>query len=161
MIHRAGLPIEERNWHLYWIPSYGAAASGLQGLDATVDSANGLDFKFQNTTGGWLTIEAIADGAELRIALRGIDPGWQITVDEPRITNEQPADPAPVLEKTHDLAPGERVAVEHAVDGFDAANHIRVLDRAGSPLREMAFTSNYYPSRNVTQVGVAADEPLD
>ena len=160
MIHRAGLPIEERNWHLYWIPSYGAAASGLQGLDATVDSASGLDCTFRNTT-GWLAIAAIVDGAELRIALHGVDPDWPITVDASLITNEQHADPAPVREKTHDLAPGERVAIEHAVDGFDAANQLRVLDRAGNPLREMAFTSNALPARNVTQVGVAADEPLE
>ena len=161
VIYRAGLPIEERNWHLYWIPSYGAPPSGLQGLDATVDSASGLDFKFRNSTGGWLAIEAVADGAEMRIALYGVDPGWTVVVADPAITNERPADPTPVIEKTHDLAPGERIAIEHAVDGFDAANQVLVTDKTGKVVREATFTSNYYPSRNVTQVGVPADAPLD
>jgi vancomycin resistance protein YoaR len=160
VVYRAGLPLEERNWHLYWIPGYGAAPSGLQGLDATVDSASGLDFKFRNTTGNWLAIEAVADGAEVRIALHGVDPGWDVAVADPIITNPRPADPTPQLEKTHDLAPGAQVAVEHAVDGFDAANHVRVTDKSGQLVREATFTSNYYPSRNVTQVGVAANEPL-
>jgi len=161
VVYRAGLPLEERNWHLYWIPSYGAAPSGLQGLDATVDSASGLDFRFRNTTGGWLAIEAVADGAELRIALYGVDPGWDVAVSDPTITNQQAADPTPTIEKTHDLAPGARVAVEHAVDGFDAANHVRVTDISGNLVREATFTSNYYPSRNVTQVGVPAGAPLN
>ncbi len=160
VVYRAGLPLEERNWHLYWIPSYGAAPSGLQGLDATVDSASGLDFKFRNTTGGWLAIEAVADGAALRIALYGVDPGWDVAVADPAITNPRPADPTPTIEKTHDLAPGARVTVEHAVDGFDAANQVRVTDKTGTVVREATFTSNYYPSRNVTQVGIAASEPL-
>ncbi len=161
VVYRAGLPLEERNWHLYWIPSYSAAPSSLQGLDATVDSASGLDFRFRNTTGGWLAIEAVADGAELRIALYGVDPGWDVAVADPAITNQQAADPIPTIEKTHDLAPGAQVAVEHAVDGFDAANHVRVTDRTGKVIREATFTSNYYPSRNVTQVGVPASEPLE
>src|SRR5205823_1356252 len=32
---RAGLGIAERHWHLYWMPRYGAAPSGVTGLDAT------------------------------------------------------------------------------------------------------------------------------
>ena len=161
-VYRAGLPIEERNWHLYWIEGYGPPNSptGLRGLDATVDDQSGLDFRFVNTTGGWLAIEAVADGALARIALYGQDPGWGVQIDEPVITNPRPADPTPQVERTHDLPPGQELPVEHAVDGFDAANHVRVTDRDGGTIRDATFTSNYYPSRNVTQVGVPADEPL-
>ncbi len=60
----------------------------------------------------------------------------------------------------HDLPPGEELAVEHAVDGFDAANRVRVTDRAGVLVREATFLSTYYPSRNVVQVGMPADVAL-
>jgi len=158
----AGLPIEERNWHLYWIPGYGPPGSptGLQGLDATVDDQSGLDFRFRNTTGGWLAVEAVADGSTVRLAIYGRDSGWKVAVADPVIGNPRPANPAPVREKTHDLPPGEELAVEHAVDGFDAVNRVRVTDRAGVLVREAAFLSTYYPSRNVVQVGVPTDEAL-
>lgn len=160
--YRVGLPIEERNWHLYWIPGYGPPSSptGLQGLDATVDDQSGLDFRFRNTTGGWLAIEAVADGGAVRIAVYGRDPGWTVEVADPVIGNPRPTDPAPVREKTHDLPPGAELAVEHAVDGFDAANRVRVTDRAGVLVREATFLSTYYPSRNVVQVGVPTEEAL-
>ena len=160
--YRAGLPIEERNWHLYWIPGYGPPSSptGLQGLDATVDDQSGLDFRFRNTTGDWLAVEAVADGSAVRLAIYGRDPHWTVAVADPIISNPRPADPAPVREKTHDLPPGEELAVEHAVDGFDAVNRVRVTDSAGMLVREATFLSTYYPSRNVVQIGVPTDEAL-
>ena len=36
----SGYQIEERNYHLYWIPSY--TSRGVEGLDATVDEEAGL-----------------------------------------------------------------------------------------------------------------------
>jgi len=125
-----------------------------------VDGQSGLDFRFRNTTGGWLAIEAVADGGAVRIAVYGRDPGWTVAVADPAIGNPRPTDPAPVREKTHDLPPGEELAVEHAVDGFDAANRVRVTDRAGVLVREATFLSTYYPSRNVVRVGVPADVAL-
>ncbi len=58
----AGMPIETRSWHLYWIPRYGNGSGGLTGLDATVDPDFGLDFEFKQSDrrlagdlrlGGW------------------------------------------------------------------------------------------------------------
>ncbi|MGN6810880.1 MAG: VanW family protein [Thermomicrobiales bacterium] len=161
--YHAGLPIVERNWHLYWITGYGPPSSptGLQGLDATVDDQSGLDFKFQNATGQWLAIEAVADGDWVRIAMYGRDPGWTVTIDPPVITNVRPADPKPVIEKTHDLPPGQQLPIEHAVDGFDAVNHIVVKGKSGAVLRVVTVRSSYVPSQNVVQVGVPANEPTD
>jgi len=161
-VYATGLPIEERNWHFFWLLSYDPANSptGKKGLDATVDDQSGLDFRFRNTTGGWLTIEATADGSTVNIAIKGVDPGWQVQNDEPIITNITPADPTPQTEKTHDLPPGQTLPVEIAVDGFDAANRTRVLDKAGAVLRDKTFTSNYAPSQNVVQIGVPENEPL-
>lgn len=61
-VYGAGLPLEERNWHAIWLPNYGPPNSptGKKGLDATVDDQAGLDFKFRNTTGGWVAVEATA-----------------------------------------------------------------------------------------------------
>ena len=159
-VYHAGLPVEERNWHLFWINGYGQPPSGLKGLDATVDDQSALDFKFRNTTGNWLAVEAAAEGGRVKIALHGTNPGWQVQIDPPVITNERKADPTMVTEKTHDLPPGQRRQVESAVDGFDAANHTVVRDGAGNILRDVTFRSSYLPSRNVTQVGVPKNEPL-
>lgn len=161
-IYSAGLPIEERNWHFFWLLSYDPANSptGKKGLDATVDDQSGLDLRFRNTTGGWLAIEASADGSTVNIAIKGVDPGWQVLNDEPIITNIRPADPTPKTEKTHDLPPGQTLTVESAVDGFDAANHTRVLDKTGAVIRDKTFTSTYAPSQNVVQIGVPESEPL-
>lgn len=159
-LFRAGLPVEERYWHAYWIPGYGQPPSGMQGLDATVDSEAKVDLKVKNTSGGWLAIEAVADGSDVRIAVYGKDPGWKVQIDGPVITNERKADPKPKIEKTHDLPPGKTVVVEHAVDGFDAAIRRRVTDSTGKLLLDTTFKSSYAPSSNVTQLGVPANEPL-
>jgi vancomycin resistance protein YoaR len=154
------LPVEERNWHLYWINSYGQPPSGLKGLDATVDDQSLLDFKFRNTTGHWLAVEAITSGGRAKVTLIGQNPGWQVQIDPPVISNERKADTKMVTEKTHDLPPGQTRQVESAVDGFDAANHTVVRDGAGNVLRDVTFRSSYLPSRNVTQIGVPKSEPL-
>jgi vancomycin resistance protein YoaR len=154
-VYHTGLPVEERNWHLYWIPKYGQPPSGLQGLDATVDDQSKVDLKFRNTTGNWLAVEAVAKNGKVYIALHGQNPGWQVQIDPPVITNERKADPTMVYEKTHDLPAGQSIQVESAVDGFDAANHIVVRDGAGNVLRDVTFRSTYVPARNVTQVGVS------
>jgi vancomycin resistance protein YoaR len=159
-VYHAGLPVEERNWHLYWINSYGQPPSGLKGLDATVDDQSLLDFKFRNTTGHWLAVEAITSGGRAKVTLIGQNPGWQVQIDPPVISNERKADTKMVTEKTHDLPPGQTRQVESAVDGFDAANHTVVRDGAGNVLRDVTFRSSYLPSRNVTQIGVPKSEPL-
>jgi vancomycin resistance protein YoaR len=161
-VYQAGLPLEERNWHAVWLPSYGPPASptGMKGLDATVDDQAGLDLRFQNTTGGWLAIEATADGSWVTIALRGVDPGWTVTNDQPVISNPKPADTKSTTEKTHDLPAGQKVLIEAAEDGFDAVHHTHVTDKNGKVLRDMSFKSNYAPAQELYQIGVPANEPL-
>ena len=44
----SGYQLEERYWHLYWIPAY--TSRGVVGLDVTVDGDAGLDFKWTNPT---------------------------------------------------------------------------------------------------------------
>ncbi len=165
-IFRAGLPIEERNYHLFWV-GYGASSTGMLGLDATVDDQSGLDFQFANNTGGWLGIEATVNDGVLQVALYGKDPGWKVVIDDPIITNIRVPNPKPAYDKTHDLIPGTTLMIEHAVEGFDALIRRRVFDGNGNPIifqgkpLDVQLRSSYQASRDRYQVGVPKTEPLD
>ncbi len=147
-----GFPIVERNWHLYWIPLYGQPPSGITGLDATVDTDYGLDFKFKNTTDNWIAIVARADGQWVRFEIWGTKPDWRVEVDEPIVTNVVKTDPTPVYRESPDLAPGQQIVVEQARDGFDVEIRRRVY-RGDQLIDELVLRSHYLPSSNVTLVG--------
>lgn len=149
---RAGVPIGERNWHFYWIPTYGQPPSGMTGLDATVDEDYGLDFTFRNTTGHWLAVETGYDGQHVRVTLKGINPGWEVRVAGPTISNVKPHDPTPVEREDPTLPAGRRVQVETARDGMDVAI-TRTVVKDGQVIDQRTFTSHYEPSQNVTLVG--------
>lgn len=147
-----GFPIIERNWHLYWIPLYGQPPSGLIGLDATVDTDYGLDFRFKNTTSDWIAIVAWADGSWVHFEIWGTKPNWRVEVDDPVVTNVVKADPTPEVRESPNLAPGEELVIERARDGFTVTIRRRVY--AGDQLiDDLTLRSTYQPSRNVTMVG--------
>jgi vancomycin resistance protein YoaR len=148
----AGMPIIDRSWHLYWIPRYGQPPSGMQGLDATVDPDYGLDFTFKNATNDWIAIVSRVGGGDLTFEIWGTNPGWEIIVDQPVITNYKPASQEMVYEYSDELPAGQSVFVEHAEAGFDAAIH-RVVKKDGQVIDEKTFISTYEPARNVTLVG--------
>jgi vancomycin resistance protein YoaR len=165
-VFRSGLPIEERNYHLFWV-TYAASSTGMMGLDATVDDQSGLDFQFANTTGGWLGIEATVNDGVLQVALYGKDPGWKVSIDDPIITNVRVPNPKPAYEKTYDLQPRTILMIEHSVEGFDATIRRRVFDSKGNPViyqgkpMDVQLKSSYQASRDRYQVGVPKGEPLD
>ncbi len=148
----AGMPIVQRSWHLYWIPLYGQAPSGITGLDATVDTDVGLDLKFKNPTDHWLAVKASANGTLVRFELWGTNPGWTINVDDPVVTNVVKADTAMQYEQSDQLAAGTTVLVEHAEDGFDVSIHRQVL-KDGKVIDDLVLNSHYRPSANVTLQG--------
>jgi vancomycin resistance protein YoaR len=148
----AGLPIVERNWHLYWMPLYGQQPSGITGLDATIDTTWGLDFRFTNTTGEWLAIVATADGNAVRFEIWGTKPDWEVEVEGPIITNRVPADRQGVVEETDRLPAGTRLQVETAHDGFDVLIKRRVFEN-GELIDEIDLFSSYRPASNRTLVG--------
>lgn len=149
---RAGMPIERRSWHLYWIPRYGQPPSGMKGLDATVDADYNLDFKFRNGTDNWIAIVTKLDGSYLTFELIGTNPGWEVQIDDPVITNVKPANQEMVYEENSSLPAGTTVFVESAHEGFDATIH-RVVRHNGEIIDEVSLFSTYAPSRNVTLVG--------
>lgn len=145
----AGMPIETRSWHLYWIPRYGNGSGGLTGLDATVDPDSGLDFEFHNPTDNWLAISAWANGQNLTIEVWGVHQGWSVEVADPVITNVVEANTDIVRRADYSLNPGQEVWVEHAEDGFSASIHRVVKDAEGNVIDDTVFNSYYEPARNM------------
>jgi vancomycin resistance protein YoaR len=146
----SGYQIEERHWHLYWIPNY--SSNGVVGLDATVDEEVGLDLQFVNNSDSFLLIQARTDSSSVTFELYGTKPRWQVSVDGPKITDQQPADPAPVTEREPSLPEGQRYQVESAREGF-TASFVRSVTTTDGPPRVLRLESKYVPSRNVTLVG--------
>lgn len=153
-VFRGGLQVTERNWHSYWIATYGRAPSGLQGLDATIAPPE-KDFRFRNNTGNWLLIKATADGSNVTFKLYGVNPGWTVNIAQPVITNRVKTNPAPVTEYSSELPKGKRVLVERPQDGFDSSITRTVLDSNGNVVDKWTAKSHYVPARERYLVGTA------
>ena len=153
----AGLPIVERQSHLYWISRYGTPPRGMLGLDATVDDP-WVDFKFRNTTPGWLLVESSTDGQNVRFALRGTKTGWAVKIDPPEITAVLKASQVTVRQEDATKPKGWELLVEHAEDGFTA--HIRrTVTKGGQIVDSTDVVSHYRPAQNVLLVGTKPIAP--
>ncbi len=150
----AGLPIVERHQHPYYLRTYGEAVSGLPGLDAMVNIEPDwrLDLKFKNTTGRWIAVTMIPDGAMVYARIVGTDPGWDVVVPEPTIENEVKAPTQMFYTDSPELPAGQERVVESAQDGFDVRIDRTVLDD-GKVILEDAVFSSFAPSRNTTLRG--------
>ncbi len=150
----AGLPIEERYQHPYYLRSYGEAVSGLPGLDAMVniEPEGSLDLRFRNTTGNWIAVVLVADGENLWSRIVGTDPGWEIEVSEPEITNRVEADPRMYSTDSPELPRGQDLVVETASAGFDVSLTRTVLD-GGKPIDSYTVSASFTPTRNLTLRG--------
>lgn len=153
-IYWAGLAIEERWQHPYYLRSYGEAPQGLPGLDAMVNIEPDwvLDLKFRNTTDHWLVVLLTADGENVRARIVGTDPGWDVRVDDPVITNIVRASTEMHYTDSPELENGRTLLVESADDGFDVAITRRVVDD-GKVILEDTTRSTFSPSRNLTLRG--------
>jgi len=151
----AGLKIEERYPHLYWIPRYGQPPGGLKGLDATVDDPY-VDLKFRNNTGNWIAIQGYTSGSNVYFSIYGTNPGWKVTAEEPIITNVVQPDTATVEEEDPSMPPGKTLWIEQAEPGFDSTIIRHVTDKDGNEIDRYVVTSHYRPSRNVLLVSPKA-----
>ena len=149
----AGYPLEERYWHLYWIPAY--TSRGVVGLDVTVDPDTNLDFKWTNPTSDYVLIQSGADDENVYFALYGKKPSWKVQVDDAVITNRTPPDPRPMAEPEPSLPWGRTVVVETARDGFDVIVRRHVIPADGAKSRDLDLKSSYEPAHTVTLVGTA------
>jgi hypothetical protein len=73
--------------------------------------------RFRNTTGNWIAVVLIADGENLWSRIVGTDPGWEIEVSEPEITNRVEADPRMYSTDSPELPRGQDLVVETAWRG--------------------------------------------
>lgn len=155
----AGYQVEERNWHLYWIPAY--TSRGVVGLDSTVDEEAGLDFRFTNTTPSHVLVQAGVEGSAVWFSLYGTKPTWRVEVEKPVVTSVVPPDPQLVTEEDPTMPYGQRVQIEAAREGFDVAivrrvheeGHVGNAESGPGKLRTLRIKSVYRPSRNVILVG--------
>jgi vancomycin resistance protein YoaR len=152
----AGMPMVERNWHLYWMPLYGQPPSGITGLDATVDTSAGLDFRFTNTTNDWIAIVSSANGNAVRFEIWGTDPGWNVQAGDPIITNRVSASQEVVYEQSDRMPAGTQTWVENAHDGFDVLIERQVYDPSGELIDDLQLFSKYRPASNRVLVGTGS-----
>lgn len=158
----AGLQIDERYSHPYWIQTYGEPPRGMKGLDAMVniDEENGtLDFKFTNTTGNWIAVQVIADGSVLTARILGTDPGWTVDVSQPDITDIITPPSGTQYTDSPELPEGTKLQVEYAQDGFTATIHRTVTDADGKVLADGDMVGSYGPSENTILVGTGGATP--
>jgi vancomycin resistance protein YoaR len=148
----AGYQLEERYWHLYWIPAY--TSRDVVGLDATVDEDAGLDFKWINPTNDYVLIQAATDATHVTFSLYGRKPDWSVQVDPPLISNRVAPDPSPDVQAEPLLPWGRVIPVETARDGFQVVITRHVLGADGKQ-RDLVLKSIYQPGHNVTLVGSA------
>ncbi|MFN0073403.1 MAG: VanW family protein [Chloroflexota bacterium] len=153
----SGYQIEERNWHLYWIPSY--TSRNIVGLDATVDEDSGLDFKFVNTTQHYILVQSWIDASlNVNFALYGTPPPWTVKIEALPKTDVVDPEPGTLIQEEPTLPKGQRIAVEGAQAGFASTVVRRVIPTEGAE-RTLRMTSRYRPARNVIMVGTGGAPP--
>ena len=157
----AGLPTVERWEHPYWLPRYGSAPRGMTGLDAMVNIEDdwALDLKFENTTGNWIAVLVYADGVDVSAQILGTDPGWEISIDEPVISNVVPIDPQMYYTSSPELPQGQESQVETAQEGFDVAISRTVTGKDGVVVLQDSLISSFAPARNMTLRGTGGEDP--
>ena len=150
----AGLPFVERYQHPYYLRNYGEAVTGLPGLDAMVNIEPdwSLDLRFENTTGRWIAVTLVPDGAMLYARIVGTDPGWDVVVPEPVFSNEVKAPEGMLYKESPELPLGQERLVETAQDGFDVTVFRTVRD-GDTVILEDEIYSSFAPSRNTTLRG--------
>jgi vancomycin resistance protein YoaR len=147
----SGYQLEERYWHLYWIPAY--TSRGVVGLDVTVDADSNLDFKWINPTNNYILIQASADDANIYFGLYGKKPDWTVKVDEPAISNRTPADPHPSAQAEPTLAWGRTLIAQSAREGFDVDVKRHVIPADGGQSRDLDLKSSYQAVGTITLIG--------
>ena len=135
----SGYQIEERNWHLYWIPSY--TSRNVVGLDATVDEDSGLDFKFANTTQNYLLVQSWIDASyNVNFALYGTPPPWTVKIESIPMMDRVEPETGTLIQEEPTLPKGQRLAVEGAQAEFTSTVVRHVIPTEGDE-RTLRMTS--------------------
>lgn len=139
----AGLPVEERSNHSFYISSYPT------GRDATV-SWGGPDFKFRNDTSAWILVATAYTSSSVTISLYGTDPGYTVEYETGPWTDIKPYTTKTIEDP--ELDEGIRVVEQGGVDGRTVVVTRRVY-KDGRLVREDEFVSRYNPKQEIVRVG--------
>lgn len=144
----AGLPIVEWWPHSYRSPFY-ETGGWSPGYDASIVQDRNVpeastDFRFENTTGSWLLVRAIAsEDGNLRVELHGADPGYTVQFDEPIIEMLEQAPTSVDVVADPALAPGTVLPDQPAMDGLRVTVVRHVYDVNGQHISTDTFVSSY------------------
>jgi vancomycin resistance protein YoaR len=150
---RAGLKIDERHAHFYYISRYPV------GLDATVFS-NGVqvwDLKWTNDTPNPIVIRASAPkGSKSKITIELLSLPLNRTVT---FSPEFKANVVGASDRTQyvtTLKPGQQNRAEYPTPGFDTSRTRTVTDSAGNVIHVDTWNSHYTKVDGLLQIGRAA-----
>jgi vancomycin resistance protein YoaR len=132
-----GLDIRRRRSHSYAVPYYRP-----HGLDATI-YLEVQDFRFKNNTNGDILIQTVVDGDIIKFIFYGTRDDRKVEIEGPFISDYKKA-PAPIIEETNKIPPGEKQIVSYAHDGFFARWH-RIVTWEDGEVEEELLNSNYRP----------------
>lgn len=152
-----GYPVIERYPHAYRVGYYELKADGgyntsLAGLDATVYTPL-VDLKFTNDSPNWLLMETYVNQAARTLTWKFYSTSDGRTVDWHTSGLKDKVDPPdPLYIENPDLAKGEIVQVDWAVEGADVTI-TRTVNRNSEVLFKDTFTTHYMPWRAVHEYG--------
>jgi vancomycin resistance protein YoaR len=150
---RAGLQIDERHAHYYYIDRYPV------GLDATVYS-NGYqvwDLKWTNDTPNPIVIRAWTAGrskSSITIQLWSLPLDRTVTFSPEVKANVVKAGDQTVYVNT--LAPGEKNRAEYPTDGYDTVRTRTVTDATGGVIHSDTWKSHYTKVDGLLEIGGSA-----
>jgi hypothetical protein len=147
----SGLKIVERTPHQSWLDRLNAGSTGQRGLDAYV-ADSGPDFRFENSSGDWIRLEATVQAGAITVSVYGADPGWSVnpTVGQPEHV-VQP-NPTPVIQVDPNLASGQQFAVAPALPGFDVSIQ-RSVSNGGREVDRYGLAEHYQPASALVLIG--------
>ncbi len=141
----AGLPITERYAHPFYISWYDRFAFGPYGdgagMDATIYTGVN-DLKFVNDTGNWLLMETTVDEVNQVLAVRlyGTNPGREVVLDGPYVSNEVPAPATPVYIDDPGQPRGTIYQSDVARNGRDIVVYRAIVEQGVEVRRDSFFT---------------------
>jgi vancomycin resistance protein YoaR len=157
----AGLQIDERHAHFYWITRYALATpavpKGIVGLDATVYSngATTWDMRFTNDTQYPIVIKSWISGgrsqAAIHIQLWSKPNGRTTVFSKPVITDQVAASDG--TQYVPSLPAGQKTyRKEYPTPGFNAVVSRTVTDATGAIIHHETYTSHYTKVDGLLQI---------
>ena len=151
---RAGLQIDERHQHAYFVNRY------PYGLDATVFS-NGIsvyDMKFTNDTSNaivmrsWATKGRGKSTVTFQLWSLPTHRTWTLSDGQKALVNEVTA--SDTTRYVSSIAPGKTYRAEYPTNGFDTVVTRVVKDANGTVLHNDSFRSHYVKVDGLLQIGI-------